>query len=67
MCQAGQIAAHCNLMIGDAARIDLKRVRQDHKLSTRMPLIGLPLAITAGTIVGAGSATANQSYGGSAR
>jgi NhaP-type Na+/H+ or K+/H+ antiporter len=39
------------VLFADAARIDLKRVRQHHNLPTRMLLIGLPLAIVAGTFV----------------
>ena len=41
------------VLFTDAARIDLKRVREDHNLPTRMLLIGLPLTIGAGTIVAA--------------
>ncbi len=41
------------VLFTDAARIDLNRVRQDHNLPTRMLLIGLPLAIAAGTFVAA--------------
>jgi len=37
------------ILFTDAARIDLKRVRQDHNLPSRMLLIGLPLVIAAGT------------------
>ena len=37
------------VLFADAARIDLKRVREDHNLPVRMLLIGLPLAIAAGT------------------
>jgi NhaP-type Na+/H+ or K+/H+ antiporter len=39
------------VLFTDAARIDLDRVRLDHNLPTRMLIIGLPLAILAGTIV----------------
>jgi NhaP-type Na+/H+ or K+/H+ antiporter len=39
------------ILFTDAARIDIKRVRQDHNLPTRMLLIGLPLVIAAGTFV----------------
>lgn len=39
------------VLFTDAARIDLDRVRRDHNLPTRMLLIGLPLAIGAGTLV----------------
>ena len=35
----------------DAARIDLKLVREDHNLPARMLLLGLPLVIAAGTFV----------------
>jgi len=41
------------ILFTDAARIDLNRVRRDHNLPTRMLLIGLPLAIAAGTLVAA--------------
>ena len=37
------------VLFTDAARIDLNRVRQDHNLPVRMLIIGLPLAIAAGT------------------
>ncbi len=37
------------VLFTDAARIDLDRVRRDHNLPVRMLLIGLPLAIAAGT------------------
>lgn len=37
------------VLFADAARIDLKRVREDHNLPMRMLLAGLPLAIAAGT------------------
>lgn len=39
------------VLFTDAARIDIDRVRQDHNLPTRMLVIGLPLAIVAGTII----------------
>lgn len=39
------------VLFTDAARIDLNRVRRDHDLPTRMLVIGLPLAIVAGTMV----------------
>ncbi len=39
------------VLFTDAARIDLDRVRRDHNLPVRMLLIGLPLAIAAGTFV----------------
>lgn len=39
------------VLFTDAARIDLNRVRADHDLPVRMLLIGLPLAIAAGTFV----------------
>jgi NhaP-type Na+/H+ or K+/H+ antiporter len=39
------------VLFADAARIDLDRVRLDHNLPTRMLIIGLPLAIVAGTVV----------------
>mgnify|MGYP001821081923 FL=1 len=41
------------VLFTDAARIDLKRVRRDHNLPARMLLIGLPLAIAAGTFAAA--------------
>ena len=41
------------ILFTDAARIDLNRVRQDHNLPTRMLLVGLPLAVAAGTFVAA--------------
>ena len=37
------------ILFVDAARIDLTRVRRDHNLPARMLLLGLPLAIAAGT------------------
>jgi len=37
------------VLFTDAARIDLGRVRADHNLPVRMLVIGLPLAIAAGT------------------
>ena len=39
------------VLFADAARIDLKRVRQDHNLPLRMLILGLPLAIAFGTVV----------------
>ncbi len=39
------------VLFSDAARIDLKIVRNDHNLPVRMLAIGLPLAIAAGTAV----------------
>lgn len=39
------------VLFSDAARIDLNRVRQDHDLPLRMLVIGLPLAIGAGTLI----------------
>lgn len=42
------------VLFSDAARIDLKQVRRDHNLPVRMLLIGLPLAIAVGTLVGMG-------------
>jgi NhaP-type Na+/H+ or K+/H+ antiporter len=41
------------VLFTDAARIDLNRVRKDHSLPQRMLLIGLPLAIAAGTFAAA--------------
>lgn len=38
----------------DAARINLRRVREDHNLPLRMLIIGLPLTILAGTLVALG-------------
>lgn len=39
------------VLFTDAARIDIRSVRADHNLPTRMLIIGLPLAILAGAIV----------------
>jgi len=39
------------VLFTDAARIDLTRLRRDHNLPVRMLLVGLPLAIAAGTLV----------------
>ena len=39
------------VLFSDAARIDMSKVRADHNLPTRMLLLGLPLAIVAGTLV----------------
>jgi len=39
------------VLFADAARIDINSVRQDHNLPMRMLVIGLPLAIVAGTVV----------------
>ena len=41
------------VLFTDAARIDLVRVRQDHNLPVRMLVIGLPLVIIFGTVIGA--------------
>ncbi len=41
------------VLFTDAARLDLKTLRQDHNLPVRMLLIGLPLAIVVGTLVAA--------------
>jgi len=41
------------ILFTDAARIDIKRVRQDHNLPIRMLVLGLPLVIAAGTFVAA--------------
>lgn len=41
------------VLFTDAARIDLSQVRRDHNLPVRMLLIGLPLAILAGSGVAA--------------
>ncbi len=41
------------VLFTDAVRIDINRVRADHNLPMRMLLIGLPLAIAAGTFVAA--------------
>jgi NhaP-type Na+/H+ or K+/H+ antiporter len=40
------------VLFSDAARIDLRQLRRDHNLPVRMLLIGLPLAIVLGTLVG---------------
>lgn len=39
------------VLFTDAARIDINRVRRDHNLPTRMLVVGLPLAIAAGTLI----------------
>ncbi|MDH3614916.1 MAG: cation:proton antiporter [Gammaproteobacteria bacterium] len=39
------------VLFTDAARIDLDQVRRDHNLPSRMLIVGLPLAIVAGTVV----------------
>ncbi len=39
------------VLFADAARIDLKRVRQDHNLPARMLALGLPLTMFAGGLV----------------
>lgn len=39
------------VLFTDAARIDLARVKRDHNLPVRMLVIGLPLAIVAGTVI----------------
>ena len=41
------------VLFTDAARINLRQVRRDHILPTRMLLIGLPLTIAAGTFFAA--------------
>ena len=41
------------VLFTDAARIDLGQVRRDHNLPVRMLMIGLPLTIAVGTLVGA--------------
>jgi NhaP-type Na+/H+ or K+/H+ antiporter len=41
------------VLFTDAVRIDINRVREDHNLPARMLLIGLPLAIAAGTFAAA--------------
>ena len=41
------------VLFTDAARIDLMTVRHDHSLPVRMLVIGLPLAIIFGTVIGA--------------
>ena len=41
------------VLFTDAARIDIDRVREDHNLPMRMLLLGLPLAIAAGTFAAA--------------
>ena len=40
------------VLFSDAARIDLKQLRRDHDLPVRMLLIGMPLTIVLGTLVG---------------
>ncbi|MCG8595118.1 MAG: cation:proton antiporter [Kiloniellales bacterium] len=40
------------VLFSDAARIDLRVVRRDHDLPVRMLLIGMPLIIVCGTLVG---------------
>lgn len=40
------------VLFSDAARIDLRQLRRDHNLPVRMLLIGMPLAIVAGTLGG---------------
>jgi NhaP-type Na+/H+ or K+/H+ antiporter len=50
------LLAECTLVLvlfTDAARIDLGRVRRDHDLPVRMLIVGLPLAILAGTLAAA--------------
>ncbi len=39
------------VLFADASRIDINKVRDDHNLPARMLLLGLPLAIAAGTLV----------------
>jgi len=41
------------VLFADAARIDLKRVREDHNLPLRMLVAGLPLAIGLGALIAA--------------
>ncbi len=40
------------VLFSDAARIDLRAVRRDHDLPVRMLLIGMPLIIAGGTLLG---------------
>ena len=40
------------VLFTDAARIDLGQVRRDHNLPVRMLMVGLPLTIAAGALVG---------------
>jgi NhaP-type Na+/H+ or K+/H+ antiporter len=40
------------VLFSDAARIDLRQLIRDHNLPQRMLLIGMPLTIVAGTVVG---------------
>jgi NhaP-type Na+/H+ or K+/H+ antiporter len=40
------------VLFSDAARIDLRQLRRDHDLPVRMLLIGMPLVIVVGTLVG---------------
>ena len=40
------------VLFSDAARIDLRLLRRDHNLPVRMLLIGMPLTIVLGTLVG---------------
>ena len=40
------------VLFTDAARIDLSQVRRDHNLPVRMLVVGLPLAMLAGTVIG---------------
>lgn len=39
------------VLFSDAARIDLKKVRDDHNLPVRMLLVGLPLVMIAGCVI----------------
>lgn len=39
------------VLFTDAARIDLSRVKRDHNLPVRMLVVGLPLAVVAGTAI----------------
>ena len=41
------------ILFADAARIELRLVREDHNLPVRMLLVGLPLAIALGAAIGA--------------
>ena len=43
------------VLFSDAARIDLRVVRRDHDLPVRMLLIGMPLIIAGGTVLGLAS------------
>ena len=39
------------VLFTDAARLDLKRLRNDHNLPIRMLIIGLPLVVVTGTVI----------------